>query len=199
MAKDHRNRVQSRKIATKPFTGTVIMAATALLLAAGCETRVPDQALSWAPPTAAQLQLSERWFETGDERRVVKAAETVLRSAGYGMLGASDRDLGLLIAAKETDIAAWEVARDVGKITAVLVLTLGKGGDLIAIQKSQELGVSVVTRSDRQRKTHVRVTFQRLVWNSDREGQSQILDEPDIHRLFFSKLADALSLEAQRP
>ena len=183
----------------KPFTVTVIMAATALLLTAGCETRVPEQALSWAPPTAAQLQLSERWFETDDERRVVEAAATVLRSAGYRILGASDRDLGLLIAAKETDLAAWELARDVGKLTAVLVLTLGKGGDLIAIQKTQELRVSVVTRRDRQRKTHVRVTFQRLVWNTDREGRTRILDEPETYRLFFSKLSDALSLEAHRP
>ena len=173
------------------------MAAVVLTTVAACETRVPEQAFSWTPRTPAELQLTTRWFETRNEDQVVRAAADVLRSTGYEILDTSEEKLGLLVATKETDETIGEVLQDFGEFVVVATLTLGNAGP--AIQKSQEIRVALLVRSGQGQRTYVQAIFQRLVWNSDDEGRTRILDEPTPYLSFFSKLSSALSLEAQEP
>ena len=173
------------------------MAAVVLTTVAACETRVPEQAFSWTPRTPAERQLTTRWFETRNEDQVVRAAADVLRSTGYEILDTSEEKLGLLVATKETDETIGEVLQDFGEFVVVATLTLGNAGP--AIQKSQEIRVALLVRSGQGQRTYVQAIFQRLVWNSDDEGRTRILDEPTPYLSFFSKLSSALSLEAQEP
>ena len=173
------------------------MAAVVLTTVAACETRVPEQAFSWTPRTPAERQLTTRWFETRNEDQVVRAAADVLRSTGYEILDTSEEKLGLLVVTKETDETIGEVLQDFGEFVVVATLTLGNAGP--AIQKSQEIRVALLVRSGQGQRTYVQAIFQRLVWNSDDEGRTRILDEPTPYLSFFSKLSSALSLEAQEP
>ena len=179
------------------FWRRVAVAAAVMTAVAACETRVPEQAFSWAPQTPAEQQLTTRWFETRNEDQVVRAAADVLRSAGYEILDTSEEQLGLLVATRETDETIGEVLQDFGEFVVVATLTLGKAGP--AIQKSQEIRVAVLVHGDQRQRTYVQAIFQRLVWNSDDEGRTRILDEHAPYLSFFSKLSSALSLEAQEP
>ena len=181
------------------FLRRSVIAAMAVATLAGCTTRVPEQALSWTPQSEAEHQLTTRWFATANEDRVMRAAEDVLRSAGYRMLDDGEADLGLLVAARDTDATAWEEARDFGKVMAIFILSFGGATGNPEVQKSQELRVAVLMRPNRGQRTHVHAEFQRLVWNSHYEGRVTVLTEPDIYRAFFAELSDRLSLEAHRP
>ena len=57
----------------------------------------------------------------------------------------------------------------------------------------------MLVHGDQRQRTYVQAIFQRLVWNSDDEGRTRILDEHAPYLSFFSKLSSALSLEAQEP
>jgi hypothetical protein len=66
--------------------------------------------------------------------------------------------------------------------------------------KEQRMRASVVTRPIGERGEYiaVRVTFQRIVWNT--QGQvttSESLTDPKIYQEFFDKLSKAIFLEAQ--
>ncbi len=181
------------------FLRCSVIAALALVSLAACTTRVPEQALSWTSQSQAERQLTTRWFATASEDRVIRAAEDVLRSAGYRILDDGEEDLGLLVAARDTDATAWEEARDFGKVMAILVLSFGGATGNPEVQKSQEIRVTVLEHLDHRQRTHVHAVFQRLVWSSHHEGRATFLTEPDIYRAFFSELSDRLSLEARRP
>lgn len=178
------------------FWKRVAVAAVVLTTVAACVTRVPEQALSWSSQTPAERQLTTRWFETGNEGQVVRAATDVLRSAGYRILKESEEELGLLVAAKETDPTFWEKSRDYGKVMAILLLTFGGASGNPVVQKSQEVRVSVLVRSDLQQTTYLQAIFQRLVWDSHYRGQVTILSEPELYRMFFGKVSNVLSLKA---
>ena len=169
------------------FWRRAVVAAVVLTTVAACETRVPEQAFSWTPRTPAERQLTTRWFETRNEDQVVRAAADVLRSTGYEILDTSEEKLGLLVATKETDETIGEVLQDFGEFVVVATLTLGNAGP--AIQKSQEISIALLVRSGQGQRTYVQAIFQRLVWNSDDEGRTRILDEPTPYLSFFSKLS----------
>ena len=67
------------------------------------------------------------------------------------------------------------------------------------IDKNQKIRVSVVTRpiDDGRGRTAVRVTFQRLVWNTRNQlSKIESLNEPELYRGFFEKLSQSVFLEA---
>ena len=173
-----------------------VIAALALTALAACTARVPEQAISWTPQSPAERQLTARWFATANEDRVIRAAEDVLRSAGYRMLDDGDADLGLLVGARETDATAWENARVFGKLAAIFILSFGGATGNPEVQKSQELRAAVLVRGERRQRTHVQAVFQRVVWSSHRAGEATILMEPEVYRAFFSELSSRLTLEA---
>ena len=135
------------------------------------------------PDTAAVRRLQTRRYETRDELMVLRAAGALLQDHGF-TLDSSEHRLGVLIASKDRMAIEW-------------------GDYMLAIlsdspyQHHQRLRASVVTYPVGDKSLAVRVTFQRIVWNSaGRESNRESMDDPEYYLEFFRKLSKAILLEA---
>ena len=105
----------------------------------------------------------------------------------------SETKLGVISSSKTRS------AKNAGQITAAVFVAL-LGGGAMPIDKEQKMRAAVVTRpvGEHGEYTAVRVTFQRVVWNT--QGQvttSESLIDPKIYQEFFDKLSKSIFLEAQ--
>jgi hypothetical protein len=67
-----------------------------------------------------------------------------------------------------------------------------------AVDSKQKIRVSVVSEN-RGSEVAVRVTFQRVIWNTDGQiSRLEFVDDPAIYQGFFEKLSKAVFLEAQQ-
>ena len=71
-------------------------------------------------------------------------------------------------------------------------------GAVVPIDSVQKMRASVITRLNEDGSSMVvRVTFQRVVWNTDnRVTTSESMKDPEIYQEFFTKLSKAIFLEA---
>ncbi|AJF06296.1 hypothetical protein [Geoalkalibacter subterraneus] len=160
-------------------------------LVAGCQT-IPKDALTLSPESLAERQMQTRKYETKDEGKILAACAGLLQDMGFN-IDESETNLGLITASKQRS------AENAGQIvTAVIVAALGGGA--MAVDKEQKMRASVVTRpiGDQENYIAVRVTFQRIVWNT--QGQvtkSESIIDPAVYQEFFDKLSKAIFLEGQ--
>jgi hypothetical protein len=115
----------------------------------------------------------------------------VLQDLGFN-LDESETKLGLVVASKDRD--ATEAGQVVGAILIAVLI-----GASVPIDKRQKIRASLVTRpiGESGDKTAVRVTFQRVVWNTAGQiSKSEALTEPELYQEFFSKLSKSVFLEA---
>ena len=162
----------------------------AAMLVAGCEQGIPPEALALSQVSVEKRTLQTRFFETEDEANILSASVGVLQDLGF-TLEESETDLGVLLASKDRD--AVETGQVVGAIALAIL------GVSMPIDKNQKIRVSVVTRpiDDGRGRTAVRVTFQRLVWNTRNQlSKIESLNEPELYRGFFEKLSQSVFLEA---
>lgn len=162
-----------------------------ILIMTGCQT-IPKDALSLSPEALAQRQMQTRKYETKDEAKVLAACAGLLQDLGFS-LDESETKLGVITSSK------MRSAVNAGQqVAAVFVALLG--GGYMPTDKEQKMRASVITRPVGEHEEHivVRVTFQRIVWNT--QGQvtkSESLMEPQIYQEFFDKLSKSIFLEAQ--
>ena len=165
--------------------------AAGLVLIAGCEQTIPKDALQLSPESLAQRQAQTRHFDTTDEAMLLSASAAVLQDLGFN-LDESETELGLVVASKDRD--ATETGQIVGSILIAALI-----GASVPIDKVQKIRASLVTRpfGESGDKTAVRVTFQRVVWNTAGQvSKSEALTEPELYQEFFSKLSKSVFLEA---
>lgn len=164
-----------------------------LLLAGGCRTSVPKDALTLAPESMERRQLQTRRFDSRDEKKIVSACAGLLQDLGFN-IDEGESSLGLIVASKER--SAVETGQVIGSLL-VAALT----GTATPVDKDQRMRACVVTKphGPSNQSVLVRVTFQRVVWNT--QGQvtkaEGIFDE-DIYAEFFEKLSKAIFLEAHQ-
>jgi hypothetical protein len=152
---------------------------------------VPKEALELSPESLAQRQIQTRRFDTADEKKVLIACAAVLQDLGFN-LDESETALGLVVGSKmRSAVSAGQI------VGSILVGALT--GTYIPTDKSQKMRACLVTCPVGEEKSSiaVRVTFQRIVWNTQnqvttREG----LNDPAIYQEFFDKLSKSLFLEA---
>ena len=156
----------------------------------GCAGTIPPEALQWNKETLKERQQQTRKYDTQKEGDVLSACAALLQDLGF-TLDESETELGMLLGSKDRS------ATDAGQVAAMLVVAL-LGGGAMPIDHVQKMRASVVTRLNNDGTSMlVRVTFQRMVWNT--QGQvttSESMKDPEIFQEFFSKLSKAIFLEA---
>ncbi len=162
-----------------------------IILVTGCQT-IPKDALTLSPESLAQRQMQTRKYETKDEAKILVACAGLLQDMGFN-IDESETKLGLIASSK------MRSAVNPGQI-AVAILVALLGGGATPVDKDQKMRSSVVTRPVGAHGEYigVRVTFQRIVWNT--QGQvtkSESLIDPAIYQEFFDKLSKSIFLEAQ--
>lgn len=157
-----------------------------------CQPQVPKEALQLSQESLQMRQLQTRIFDTKDEASVLSASAALLQDIGFN-LEKSETKLGFMLGTKDRD------ATNAGQIVGAVILAALTGA-VVPVDKSQKMRACVVTHpyGEQKEKMAVRVTFQRIVWNT--QGQittMEALAEPEMYQEFFSKLSKSLFLEAQ--
>ena len=161
-----------------------------LLLLSACATQIPKEALRLAPESLPLRQLQTRRFDTGDEKVLLAAGAAILQDLGF-TLDASETRLGVLVASK--DRSAVEAGQVIFSLLAAFA------GAAVPWDQKQKIRASLVTRPTGTERPSVlvRVTFQRIVWNTQNQiSKMEPLDEPRFYQEFFEKLSKAVFLEA---
>ena len=174
--------------------GTLRAVPGILLLAAmlaGCVQTIPKDALQLTEQGIELRRLQTRHFETADENKMLAAVAALIQDLGF-TLDESETDLGVIVASKNRD------ATEAGQIALsifVAVLT----GTATPVDDTQKMRISVVTRpiGDDGGRVAVRVTFQRMVWDTQGKlSRVEGLTDPEAYQEFFAGLSKAIFLEA---
>lgn len=157
-------------------------------VAGGCSSTIPKSALALSPQSLERRQLQTRTFDTTNEGQILQASAGLLQDLGF-TLDSTQSTLGLLSASKERE------AREGGQIVGAVLVSalLGVRTDY---DRNQRIRASVVTHPSGG-KIAVRVTFQRVVWNTANQiTRLEFVDDVEIYQEFFSKLSKSVFLEA---
>jgi hypothetical protein len=143
-----------------------------------------------AAPLEVRQQQTRR-FEEIDEAQLLAASAGVLQDLGFS-LDESETDLGLIVASKHSAVADSKVT-DLLRLMALLT-------DVdIVLDKEQRIRASLVSWpvSGTKQQFYVRVTFQRIVRNTDNDiTKQQSLNDPVLYQMFFERLSKSVFLEA---
>jgi len=170
---------------------TVPMIVLLLCLLPACQAGVPARALQLPPQSLQQRQMQTRRFDGIAEADLLSASAAVLQDLGFN-LDESEASLGVLVASKQRSVhdPAW----------ATMARLLDWIVDIeLEIDKEQEIRASLVSRpaDDSSQSFLVRVTFQRIVWNTQNDiSKREALNEPELHQEFFEQLSKSVFLEA---
>jgi hypothetical protein len=163
----------------------------AMASAVGCQSSPPVNAFQMSESVLQERQLQTRRFDDIDEHKLLVACAGVLQDLSF-ILDESEAELGVVVASKRRVIE--------NSATATITHLLDIFADIeIAIDKEQRISASLVTwpDPDNERSYFVRVTFQRLVWNTKNEvSRREALDDPKLYQRFFSHLSKSVFLEA---
>jgi len=133
--------------------------------------------------------LQTRVFRTNDEKHILGACAGLLQDLGFS-IDETESGLGLIVASKERS------AVETGQVVGAFFLTL-LSGTSVAYDKYQRMRACVVTRR-LPKGIAVRVTFQRVVWNTRNQiTRREGLFNRKFYQEFFGKLSKAVFLEAQ--
>lgn len=158
----------------------------------GCASRIPRDALSLSPESLQVRQLETRRFATQDEQQILDASAALLQDMGF-TLEEVNAPLGVLVGEKHRD------ATQAGQVIGAILLTL-LTRQPVPVDSHQIMRASLVTRPlPSGKETTVRITFQRIVYNTEeRVTKAEPILEPEIYQEFFAKLSKSLFLEAHQ-
>lgn len=186
-----------------------------MLIATGCGGGgLPAHVLKLTPESLQNRALQTRKYEGISEAGLLSASTGVIQDLGF-IIDESETNLGLIVGSKNRD-ADPDAAQRAGQVLigattfvlGVMAAVASRDEDAFddifhipAVDDYQKLWASVVIRptSEDKDNTHfVRVTFQRIVWNTDDEvARLQSLDEPEMYQKFFGLLSKSILLEGQ--
>lgn len=164
------------------------------LVLSGCAA-VPKEALQLSPESLKVRQLQTKRYDT-DEKTLLTSSAMLLQDLGFNIQETAT-ELGVITCSKNRE--AVSAGQIIGAI-ALAVLT----GVVTPVDKEQLIRASVVTHPIRidptdksGNQTAVRVTFQRIVWNTQNQiSRQECIIEEQIYQEFFDKLSKSLFLEA---
>jgi len=164
-----------------------------LLFSFGCPPRIPPDALKLTEKSIEHRQLQTRIYDTKDEAKILASCAGLMQDMGFN-LDESETELGVLVGSKQRS------AKKASQVAASIFLAV-LTGEAVPVDDKQKMRLSIVTKpaGEEQERISVRVTFQRIVWNT--QGQickKEFLDDPEIYQEFYSKLSKSLFLEAHK-
>ena len=164
------------------------------LVLIGCAS-IPKGFLIPAQDYLKTRELQMRQYDTTDQEKIITSVAGLLQDLGF-TLDSSETQVGFVAASKKAD------AKNNGKIFLMALLG-GLGNNPQAVQqcdKSQVIKASVITKLSLDgKKTVVRVTFQRIVWNmANQINRAETLKDPAMYQKFYDSLSKAIFLEAQQ-
>jgi hypothetical protein len=166
----------------------------------GCEAPVPKDVLK---PNVSVLQnrsLQSRSFDTLNEKLLLSASAGALQDIGF-TIDDSETKLGLIVASKDAD--ATNKTQLALATTGIVLGVLAGSVDTRTYQNLddvQKIRASLVTHQNPgQKKTMVRVTFQRVVWNKNKQiSKRETLNDPKLYQGFYDRLSKAVFLEGHQ-
>jgi hypothetical protein len=159
-----------------------------------CATKIPADALKLSPSSLADRELQSRIYEDVSESEILSASVGIIQDLGV-KITETETDLGLIVGEKMRD------ATDPGQVAGAIILSLLVGSS-IAFDKRQKIRFSLVTTPvssmEDNHRWLVRLTIQRIVWNSHNQvSRIEAVRDEDIFHGFFEKLDKSLFLEQQ--
>lgn len=173
-----------------PHRGVSILLLVSAL--AACQATLPEGAMRMSPELLAERQLETRRFDNVDEEALLAACAGLMQDLGF-TIDESDSELGLIIATKNRRA---EVSPGM-RIAQLLALFAEVE---FPVDRKQRIHVSLVTTpvESADRSFQVRVTFQRIVWDTENEiSRRERLNDPELYQRFFEQLSKSVFLEAQ--
>jgi hypothetical protein len=172
---------------------------SALILAAfmlsGCVSANDIANRVGQPPAAmAKLRAIEtRRFDTMDDLRLVSAGTQTMQDLGF-IISESSLEGGLVTGAKQRD--ATETGQVVGQI-ALTVLLAALGSYHVPVwDDNQTIQATIVAYTlDGTKASEVRVSFDRIVVNTQGQRRAEFIEDESIYREFFQRYSTALDLE----
>lgn len=161
------------------------------MLGLGCAAHIPKEALQLSQESLQVRQMQSRRFVTMDEAKLLNASAALLQDMGFNIEEAN-APLGVLVGFKERSaVTAAQVT---------LAILAAVGGVYTPIDKSQIMRASLVTRPyGNEKETTVRITFQRVVYNTRGEiTKAEPIIDPGAYQEFFSKLSKSVFLQANQ-
>jgi hypothetical protein len=171
------------------------VAVVCLIALMGCATGPPKNLML---PSDNQLKLREqqsRTYKTTDEANLLSASAALLQDMGFN-IDESNKELGILTASKMRSAVN---ARNQTAAILLTVLTAASGRPVFQpTDKEQKMRAGVVVKPlGDGHSTIVRVTFQRIVYNTAGQVSTrEMLGSDEIYTEFFDKLSKAVFLEA---
>lgn len=158
---------------------------------AACTQTIPPEALQLTATSMQDRQMQTRRFGTKDEAKLQQASAQVLQDLGF-QIDESETRLGVIVASKSRD------ATEAGQIVASILIAVVFGAQ-VPTDKHQKIRASLVTRMvENGSDVSVRITFQRLVWNTQNNlSKIEGLNDPKLYQEFFEKLSQSAFLTAQ--
>ena len=171
----------------------LLLALILCFFVSGCQPAIPKEALVFDPQSLEMRQLQTRYFDTNDEQKILVSSAGLLQDIGFH-IDESETNLGFILGTKVRD------ATDAGQIAGAVVMA-ALFGVYMPTDDHQKMRACVVTHPLGQAKDRiaVRVTFQRIVWNTQGQvSKKEGIVTPEIYQEFFSKLSKAVFLEANQ-
>jgi hypothetical protein len=177
--------------------GRLVAASAAILALAGCvnANQIANR-VGQPPAQAAKLRAIEtRRFDTRDNLRLISTGTQTMQDLGF-IISESSLEGGLVTGAKQRD--ATETGQVAGQI-ALTVLLAALGSYHVPVwDDNQTIEATIVTyTADGADASDVRVSFDRVVVDTQGQRRAEFIGDETIYRQFFERFATALALEGR--
>lgn len=160
----------------------------ACLVITGCAGN-PVEAFKLSATNLQDRQIQSRVYRGIKEESILAASAAVFQDMGY-TLSESETRLGVITATKDAD------ATD-GAQVALALLAAFFGGGQTAIDDKQKFTTTIVVLPRGNTDVYtVRMTMQRVVWNTQGQvSRLETIKSEEVYKSFFEKLSKAVFLE----
>ncbi|RKY34806.1 MAG: hypothetical protein DRP78_06105 [Candidatus Omnitrophota bacterium] len=181
----------------KNFLKLIFIGIITCVFVSGCVS-TPKGFLKLPENYLEKRQIEMRIYDTKDEGTIISSVAGVLQDLAF-TLDDSETKLGLVVASKKADasnVGQKTIAFFADVLSAVGGTASNNMGNCDDVQIVKASVIIKPTLKDGNR-TVVRVTFQRIVWNVNKQiSKVETLNDPEIYQKFFNGLSKAIFLEA---